>query len=143
MFTQFDQASASNGLDQRKVHNPFNEILNIGQTVGRAWAAAPAYDRNGNATVIPLAADPLTAYPVACDAWNRLVAVPPSSVGNVLSYPCLTGLNRRILQNTYASGVLLTARCFYYGAWWQIPGRAVGRQRHGGGPTVRVGLAVR
>jgi hypothetical protein len=50
-FTQNDQNDASQTLDQQRFSNQVNEITQIARTVGPNWAT-PAYDRNGNMTVI-------------------------------------------------------------------------------------------
>jgi len=66
--------SGSTQLNQSRTHNAVNEVTNITETVGPAWAT-PAHDRAGNMTTVP---DPLgLTAGLTCkyDAWNRLVEV--------------------------------------------------------------------
>ena len=95
-FSQFDQSSATNGLDQQRTHNTFNQITAVAETVGALWVT-PTYDRNGNTTTLPSPADPTVAYLATYDAWNRLAGVTTASSVPVVAY-AYDGLNRRIVQ---------------------------------------------
>ena len=56
-FNQFDaQTGTFSALDQQRTSNAANEITAIGATVGDVWQT-PAYDRNGNMTMVPKPAD--------------------------------------------------------------------------------------
>ena len=64
--------SGSTILDQDRTHNKVNEITDITETVGTAWAT-PAYDRNGNTISAPKPAALDSSLTLTFDAWNRLV----------------------------------------------------------------------
>ena len=52
-FTGFNESGSSvSTLNQTRVHDTVNEITNISQSSGTAWAT-PNHDANGNMTVIP------------------------------------------------------------------------------------------
>lgn len=59
-------------LAQQQTASSVNEITNITDTSGPAWANA-AYDAAGNMTSIPRPASPTGTYATVYDAWNRRV----------------------------------------------------------------------
>ena len=71
-FNSFDFTTAANSVVQQCTSNAANEITAIGATVGDVWQT-PAYDRNGNMTVIPQPFDLTAGYTGVWDAWNRLM----------------------------------------------------------------------
>jgi RHS repeat-associated protein len=100
-YTAFisDQAPAAGQppvavLNQTRTHNTVNEVTDISQTVGDAWAG-PAHDDNGNMTVIPQPSDLTAGYDATWDAWNRLVQLADDSV--IVSEYAYDGINRRIV----------------------------------------------
>jgi hypothetical protein len=68
-------------LDQSRSHNPVNEITDITETAGSAWAT-PAHDRAGNMTTLPQPADPTQTYSGVWDGWNRLVKLVDDATSN-------------------------------------------------------------
>src|SRR5579885_1278389 len=72
-FRQLYTATSSNNLDQQRASNQANELLQISQRYGTAWAQ-PGYDHAGNMTTIPSGVDPTVAMNGIYDAWNRLVS---------------------------------------------------------------------
>jgi RHS repeat-associated protein len=121
-FTQNDQVDASQALDQQRVDNQVNEITHIARTVGPNWAT-PAYDRNGNMTVIPQPKDMAQTFRGTWDAWNRLVKLeePDGDDGwQTLAEYQYDGQTWRIAKNTYNSGVLDETRHFYFTSQWQV-----------------------
>ena len=117
-FSQFDASNTSNGLDQKRTSNNFNEITAITQTVGTQWAT-PAYDRNGNTTTFPDPDNLAVGYLASYDAWNRLVGV-TSGATPVVAY-AYDGLNRRVVLESYnSSGTLTETRDLYYSDQWQV-----------------------
>jgi RHS repeat-associated protein len=139
-FTQNDQADGSQTLDQQRITNRVNEITAIARTVGADWAT-PAYDRNGNMTVIPQPKEMTLTYQGTWDAWNRLVKLEePDGIGgwqNLAEYQ-YDGQTWRIVTKTYDEGVLDETRHFYFTSRWQdieerlgtTPGSADAQQQH-------------
>ena len=117
-FSQFDQSLATNGLDQQRTHNTFNQITAVTETAGPLWVT-PTYDRNGNTTTLPSPADPTVAYLATYDAWNRLAGVTTAGATPVVAYS-YDGLNRRIVVESYSSGTLTETRDLYYSDQWQV-----------------------
>jgi YD repeat-containing protein len=98
-------------LNQFRTANRVNEITDISEIAGPAWAT-PVYNRAGNMTTIPQPADPTQSFTGTYDAWNRLVKLEDGS-GTVAQYE-YDGAKRRTVKKTYTSGVLLEARHFFY-----------------------------
>jgi len=74
-WSSFLEDSDGNGtwdLDQTRIANRVNEIVDITEDRGPSWVA-PAYNRAGNMTAIPKPAVPTLALAATFDAWNRLV----------------------------------------------------------------------
>ncbi len=115
-FVEFTQGNVQSGvltttLDQTRVHNSVNEITNITETIGAAWAT-PAHDATGNMTAIPQPLDLTDSFGATWDAWNRLVKlVHESFTVAVYEYD---GNNRRIAVKKYVNGSLSETRHDYY-----------------------------
>ena len=85
------KTSGSTDLDQDRTHNKVNEISDITETTGTAWAT-PVHDRAGNMTSVPKPASLANSLTLKWDAWNRLVeAKDGATVIGVYEYD---GLNR-------------------------------------------------
>jgi RHS repeat-associated protein len=106
-------------LNQFRSANRVNEITDISELAGPAWAT-PVYNRAGNMTTIPKPADPTQSFTGTYDAWNRLVKLEDGS-GTVAQYE-YDGAKRRTVKKTYASGTLSETRHFYYiePSRWQV-----------------------
>lgn len=109
-FKGFTQTIAD-AVTQTRTHNKVNEVTNITETAGAAWAT-PSHDDAGNMTGIPKPSDLTSNYDATWDAWNRLVKLAESS-STVAEYE-YDGLNRRIVKKTFASGSLDETRHVYY-----------------------------
>ncbi len=70
-FKNFSQ-TVVDAVTQTRTHNKVNEITNITETVGAAWAT-PAFDDAGNMTKIPHPSDLTSVFDATWDAWQRLV----------------------------------------------------------------------
>jgi len=115
-FTQDDTTEPSKDLDQQRIHNRVNEITEIARTEGANWAT-PAYDKNGNMSVIPQPKDIESTYQAIWDAWNRLAKLEDAS-NSVAEYG-YNGLTWRAVVKSYDSGVLEETRHSYFSAQWQ------------------------
>ncbi len=106
----FKQDTDGNGtweLVQGRSANKANEITNINNTTGAAWAT-PSYDKAGNMIGIP---NPATIMNGTYDAWNRLISVSDASSTVTHDYD---GRGYRITKT--ADGVV---RHYYYTPGWQ------------------------
>ncbi|MBD3331254.1 hypothetical protein GF356_00265, partial [candidate division GN15 bacterium] len=110
-FKEDDDGDSTWDLEQSRTSNEVNEITDISETAGPAWAT-PAYNRAGNMTTIPKPADPTTSFAATYDAWNRLVKLEDSE--NTVSEYVYDAAKRRIVKKTYSGGSLDTTRHFYY-----------------------------
>ncbi|MBX3436148.1 MAG: RHS repeat-associated core domain-containing protein, partial [Planctomycetaceae bacterium] len=99
-FTEDDDGDAMLDLDQSRDHNDANEITDISETIGPAWAT-PAHDAAGNMTTIPQPAAPTSTYTLAWDAWNRLVKV-ADGMSTVAEHE-YDALNRRIVKRVFVA----------------------------------------
>ncbi|MBX3440782.1 MAG: RHS repeat protein [Planctomyces sp.] len=106
-------------LDQARTSNTVNEITDITETAGPAWAT-PAYNRAGNMTTVPKPSSLTTAYTATHDAWNRLVKLADGS--DTVSEYAYDGAKRRIVQLSYVAGTLSETRYLYYTdpSQWQV-----------------------
>ncbi|MEZ6049211.1 MAG: RHS repeat-associated core domain-containing protein [Planctomycetaceae bacterium] len=111
------KTSGSTDLDQTRTLGSFNEISNITETTGTAWAN-PAYDAVGSMTSIPKPADLTGTYTATYDAWGRLVKLVDGA--NTVAEFEYDGLNRRILKHRYTSGSLTDSLHYYYNENWQV-----------------------
>jgi RHS repeat-associated protein len=115
----FDQ-TVVNALTQTRDHNAVNEITDIGETVGDPWKT-PAYDANGNMTMLPRPSDLTKGYAGTWDAWNRLVKLQTDDVvpKTVAEYE-YDSFNRRTVKKVYDSGGSLAATHHdYFSDQWQ------------------------
>jgi len=115
-FKEDDDGDSSWDLDQSRTSNVVNEITDIAETSGPAWAT-PAYNRAGNMTAIPKPADPTSSFDATYDAWNRLVKLEEGE--DTVSEYAYDATKRRVVQKTYDSGELDETRHFYYTSRWQ------------------------
>ena len=99
-------------LEQARTANPVNEITDITNSVGSAWAQ-PAYDPAGNMTTIPQPGDPANSFTASWDAWNRLVRLEDASTSQTVAEYQYDAENRRILKKLYTSGTLDQTRHIY------------------------------
>ena len=114
------KTSGSTDLDQDRAHNKVNEITDITETVGDAWAT-PVHDRAGNMTSAPKPSSPTGSLTLTYDAWNRLVeAKDGQPVIGVYEYD---GLHRRVKRHVDSQapgspdGVDAYVHYFYNSAW--------------------------
>ena len=110
-FKEDSDGDSTWDLDQTRTSNKVNEITNITETSGPAWAT-PAYNRAGNMTTIPKPADPTASFDATYDAWNRLVKLEEAE--NTVAEFVYDGAKRRVVKKTYVSGSLGETRHFYY-----------------------------
>ena len=115
-FKEDDDGDSSWDLEQSRTSNTVNEISDITETSGPAWAT-PAYNRAGNMTTIPKPADPTGCFDATYDAWNRLVKLEDGE--ETVSEYVYDAAKRRVVQKMYDSGVLDETRHFYYSWRWQ------------------------
>jgi RHS repeat-associated protein len=106
-FMNTDPSTPANNLDQLRTSNLVNEITQISQHYGTAWAQ-PGYDRAGNMTTTPQPDSPTAGFSGIYDAWNRLV-----SLAGFATY-AYDGLDRRVSLTTS-----VTTRDYYLSAQWQ------------------------
>ena len=113
-FTDFNESGSSvSTLNQTRVHDTVNEITNISQSSGTAWAT-PNHDANGNMTVIPNVVDsvPESSFTATWDAWNRLIKL--ADDGDTVASYQYDGNNRRIVVQKFAAGSAIEDRHVYY-----------------------------
>ncbi|ODA28248.1 hypothetical protein A6X21_01220 [Planctopirus hydrillae] len=118
-FKQSDNGSTWS-MEQERTANPVNEITDITNTVGSAWAD-PAYNAVGNMTTIPKPKQMDEAYTATYDAWNRLVKLEEevsSTLETVAEYQ-YDARNFRIVVKAYDSGVLDETTHAYFTDGWQ------------------------
>jgi RHS repeat-associated protein len=124
-FREDDTGNGTWDLVQQRSANPVNEISGISETAGPSWVT-PAYSRAGNMTTLPQPADPTASYTATYDAWNRLVKLADGA--DTVSEYAYDGAKRRIVQKSYAGGVLDETRHLYYTepSSWQVLEERVG-----------------
>lgn len=66
-FNEDSNGNGTNDLAQSRTSNVVNELTNITETAGPAWAT-PAYDPTGNMTTVPKPADPTGTFTATYDA---------------------------------------------------------------------------
>ncbi|ADG67433.1 hypothetical protein Plim_1600 [Planctopirus limnophila DSM 3776] len=117
-FKQSDNGSTWS-IEQERTANPVNEITDITNTVGSAWAD-PAYNAVGNMTTIPKPKQMDEAYTATYDAWNRLVKLEEevsSTLETVAEYQ-YDARNFRVVVKNYNSGALdETTHAYFTDAW--------------------------
>jgi RHS repeat-associated protein len=124
-FRDDDTGSGTWDLVQSRTANTVNEITNITNSVGSAWAN-PAYDPNGNMTSLPMPSAPASALTGTFDAWNRLVELVDATSGNTVQKNAYDALRRRTIKQSYTSGTLSETRHLYYSSAWQVLEERVG-----------------
>ena len=114
------KTSGTTDLDQDRSHNEVNEITDISETTGTAWAT-PVHDRAGNMTGVPKPASLSSSLTLKWDAWNRLVeAKDGQTVIGIYEYDAL---HRRIKRHIDSqapdnpNGVDTYVHYFYNSAW--------------------------
>ena len=110
-FKEDDDGDSTWDLEQTRTSNAVNEITDVTETSGQAWAT-PVYNRAGNMTTIPKPADPTGSFAATYDAWNRLVKLEAGE--NTLAEYVYDGAKRRVVKKTYSDGSLDGIRHFYY-----------------------------
>ena len=113
-FTGFNESGSSvSTLNQTRVHDTVNEITNISQSSGTAWAT-PNHDASGNMTVIPNVVDsvPESSFTATWDAWNRLIKL--ADDGDTVASYQYDGNNRRIVVRKYAANSAIEDRHVYF-----------------------------
>jgi RHS repeat-associated protein len=124
-FREDDNGDAIWDLVQTRSANKVNEITNVSNSTGPAWAA-PAYDAAGNMTTIPQPAAPGSAYTATYDAWNSVVKLVDGATGQIVQTNVYDGLRRRTVRNSYTSGTLSETRHYFYSSAWQVLEERVG-----------------
>jgi RHS repeat-associated protein len=115
-FKEDDDGDSTWDLEQSRTSNAVNEITDITETSGPAWAT-PVYNRAGNMSAIPKPADPAISFAATYDAWNRLVKLEDGE--DTVSEYVYDAAKRRVVLKTYDSGELAETRHFYYTSRWQ------------------------
>jgi RHS repeat-associated protein len=110
-FKEDGDGNSAWNLEQSRTSNKVNEITDVTETTGPAWAT-PAYNRAGNMTTIPKPADPTSSFAATYDAWNRLVNLEEGE--NTVAEYVYDGAKRRVVKKTYSAGTLDETRHFYY-----------------------------
>lgn len=127
-LTQSDQSDAAQSLDQQRISNTANEIMQIARTVGKNWAT-PNYDPNGNMTMIPQPKDMSETFQATWDAWNRLVKLdePDGSGGwRTLVEYAYDGQSWRVITKKYSNGMLDETTHIYFTSKWQAIEKSIG-----------------
>jgi RHS repeat-associated protein len=120
------KTSGSTDLDQERTHNKVNEITDISETSGTAWAT-PAQDRNGNMTSVPKPASLASSLTLKWDAWNRLVEAKDGQT--VIGVYEFDGLQRRVKRHVDSqapdspNGVDTYIHYFHNSAWQTLETR--------------------
>jgi RHS repeat-associated protein len=110
-FKEDSDGDSTWDLDQSRTSNVVNEITDIAETSGPAWAT-PVYNRAGNMTTVPKPADPTSSFAATYDAWNRLVTLEEGE--DTIAEYVYDGAKRRVVKKTYGSGQLDETRHYYY-----------------------------
>ncbi len=114
------KTSGSADLDQDRTHNEVNEITDISETTGTAWAT-PVHDRAGNMTSVPKPASLANSLSLKWDAWNRIVEAKDGEV--VIGVYEYDPLNRRVTRHVDSqapnnpNGIDTYIHYFYNSAW--------------------------
>ena len=116
-FKEDDDGDSSWDLEQTRTSNAVNEITDVTETSGPAWAT-PVYNRAGNMTTIPKPADPTSSFTATYDAWNRLIKLEEGA--NTVAEYVYDGAKRRVIQKSYTSGTLSETRRFCHSRQWQV-----------------------
>jgi len=102
-WSEFREDSDGDGtwdLVQQRTCNPVNEITQIATTTDPAWAT-PAYDHNGNMTLIPKPVDPTETFSATYARRNRLVKLTDTGTGNPLPEYSYDARHCRIVKRSY------------------------------------------
>lgn len=129
-WNEYRQDSDGDGtwdLEQEREANSVNEITDITNSVGAAWAQ-PAYNAAGNMTTIPRPVDPTQSFTATYDAWNRLVKLVDDSTNATVAEYEYDGAKRRTIETSYTGGTLSETRHLYYTepSRWQVIEERVG-----------------
>ena len=124
-FREDDTGDGTWDLNQTRTANTVNEITGISESAGPTWVT-PEYDAAGNITTMPSGADPTIAQNCIYDAWSRLVSV--SQTETPIRTYIYDAAKRRVIEETYTSGVLSETRHLYYTqpSKWQVIEERVG-----------------
>jgi hypothetical protein len=120
-WTDYVQKTTGNiDLDQDRTHDKANEITDITEDPGTAWAT-PVHDAAGNMTTVPKPSSLNNGLTCTYDAWNRLVLVEDGEP-DVGKYE-YDGVNRRIKKHIDSqspgepNGIDKYEHYFYNSAW--------------------------
>jgi RHS repeat-associated protein len=116
-FNQDNTGSGTWSLEQARVTNKGNEIVEIAAAVGPEWET-PAFDAVGNMRFFPKPEAPEEGFTGVYDAWNRLVKVKDGS-SLIVEY-AYDGRNYRLVKETYEDGSQVAEYHFYYTSRWQL-----------------------
>jgi RHS repeat-associated protein len=116
-FRQDDTGGGTWNLQQQRLTNKGNEIVDITASAGSVWAT-PSYDPAGNMRVMPKPQAPTKTADCVYDAWNRLVKV--KEAGETVVEYGYDGRSYRTEKALYADGSQTEARHFYYSSRWQV-----------------------
>ncbi|ADG66878.1 AmoP [Planctopirus limnophila DSM 3776] len=107
-------------LEQERTASEVNEITDITNSVGSAWAE-PVYSSSGNMTTIPQGNNPTNKYSATYDAWNRLVTVEEEveSAMEVISLYQYDGRSYQIAATSSNGGDAPSVCNKYYSSRWQ------------------------
>lgn len=120
------KTSGSTDLDQDRTHNKVNEISDITETTGTAWAT-PVHDRAGNMTSIPKPSSLANSLSSKWDAWNRLIEAKDGAT--VIGSYEYDGLQRRVKRHVDSqapnnpNGIDAYVHYFYNSAWQILEAR--------------------
>ena len=117
-FKEDDSGNGTWDLDQSRDHNPVNEISDITESSGPAWAT-PSHDRAGNMTTLPKPGDPTQTFSGVWDSWNRLVKLTDDATSNTVQENEYDGRKRRIIRKDFVGGTLDETRHVYFSSGWQ------------------------
>jgi RHS repeat-associated protein len=111
------KTSGTTDLNQNRTVNPVNEITNITESVGPAWAT-PGYDAAGSMTTIPRPGSPAVSFTAMYDAWHRLVKL-ASGATTIAEYE-YDATKQRIVKTIDPGGPKERKHHFYYNDNWQV-----------------------
>jgi RHS repeat-associated protein len=111
------KTSGTTDLNQNRTVNPVNEITNITESIGPAWAT-PGYDAAGSMTTIPQPGTPTAGYTATYDAWHRLVKL-TSGATTIAEYE-YDATKQRIVKTIAPGGSKEQRQFFYYNDNWQV-----------------------
>jgi len=104
-------------LEQVRTANEVNEITDITNAIGSAWAE-PVYDPAGSTVAMPKPNSPAETFDATYDAWNRLVKIRDDN-GTVREYQ-YDAIRRQISTIEYEDDSATGVNHVYFTAMWQV-----------------------